>query len=587
MKTYTYVLNFLIILSSINLFSQTPSISCANCVESVADLRTATFNIDDIITTKSYYVGEKEGASTYKKTGEGANPSEDNGGTVIIGDVNSNRSRYEMIHTDDVDIKQFGARVDGTTDDSVFLNNYAQYCVANEKKFTIHKGDKCAITQDLDLKGIDIINIEGEIRGPENTITQIIIGNGSNNGTRTNTFINSAKNCVVVITGTVHSTITINAAKKLELHANAQNEDYHSVAYNRFHLGDIQELHIHGTNLYDNSNPNEPATLLETGWVNENKFFGGNIKTLLVDGEYPCNNNIFYGTMFEDFTGIFKIGYSNYFYDVRFEGLLNLTFASNVFNTRFYQSYYQYESDFFKKRGFFDVKNNSDPLAGPDGINDWTINDLGQLNGVAHQADLLYKERTIFEINPTKTDGLDPATFIYDYDTNPLEIELTDLASYDYFYDSGIFKITDPIAIKFSSDKDFFDPHLYLYDENGQKINNNPNSYDENGVTVEDPIVNILDLGGSWFDDTDLLNGDPLDESRFRFNENVPHPEGHIYDKNPVVFPIFPKGRVFYARLRVRIGVVPPERLDRSFNNFSISIIESKNNHTVIGQKVP
>lgn len=79
-------------------------------VESVDAMRLLTNSPDTIVTTDGRY-----GSHYFKKTGVLADASLDNGGTVI---VLSNGDKYELQYSGAVNVKWFGAKGDGVTDDA-------------------------------------------------------------------------------------------------------------------------------------------------------------------------------------------------------------------------------------------------------------------------------------------------------------------------------------------------------------------------------------------------------------------------------------------------------------------------------------
>ena len=456
----------------------------------------------------------------------------------------------------------FGVKGNNTDNDSTALQFMIDFInlLNGDKEFYIPENLFCKIDSTLDLSGIENIDIKGRISTNDNDIniqdienlnTEIKIGTTSNGSKPINVFISYIKGCVVTISGTVHSNITINSAPKLKIYGDGSSTTKYSVAYNRFYLGAIKVLNITCT---DTTIP---------GWVNENKFFGGNFKNITIDGSYPCNNNIFYATMLEDFTGDFQMGYSNYFYDVRFEGSLDLLFEEEVYDTRFYKSYHPYSPEFFKKRNF--------RLLGEASYN---VTDKGVLNGIIHQVDLIYKDKTVFEMNKNTK----PNVTIFTIDGDNLT---TPSSGHPEFYDSGKFKfpihpetgLPQPISIKIFSDEDFADARLQLFDINGILIDQ---TFFNNSTIAPSDLVNIINLGGQWKGYNNL--------NWYQFSANsIPNLTPSSSQK--AIFPIFPKNIAYYAQLKIRISPdlpTPPV----TFNNFSIVISESKDNNTVVGDNL-
>lgn len=89
-------------------------------VPNIASLRTINhLNLSAILVQGYYFAGDGGGGSYYLDPTDTS--SADNGGTIIVA---NDSSRWKLIVTNSyISIKQFGAKIDGTTDDSTIINN--------------------------------------------------------------------------------------------------------------------------------------------------------------------------------------------------------------------------------------------------------------------------------------------------------------------------------------------------------------------------------------------------------------------------------------------------------------------------------
>ncbi len=94
----------------------------------------ASLAVGNIVSTKGYYLPGDGGQGTYAVRAKNVDDV-DNGGKIILLD---NGNVAELITDETVNVKQFGAKGDGITDDTVAFQNMFS---ANYKKFYIPKGD--------------------------------------------------------------------------------------------------------------------------------------------------------------------------------------------------------------------------------------------------------------------------------------------------------------------------------------------------------------------------------------------------------------------------------------------------------------
>lgn len=422
-------------------------------------------------------------------------------------------SLADIVHS----VANFGAKGDGVADDTAALNATKDFILANGGVFFIPKKMTCLINGNVDLSMIKEVRIEGNIKGTNVTDT-LIVGYSTKMGTPTTYYINEVKNAILKLHGVMAGEATVNYADHFLIFADGNDDTKYSTAYSRFTLGRIKKLEITsvaGTN---------------SAWINENKFYGGRIDTLIIGGAYPHNNNIFYGTMFENFTADINNGTCNYFYDARLEGTINITFGTGTANNYFFRSHYSTKHAYLQNIETYGM----------------TIVNNGFDNGVFATPDLTHRKETFYELSPL-TYNFKIADFIRG------DNELTIRASYREFYDTGLVELTNPIGIVLKSDKDLFNVFLYAYDENKTLITTEP--------------VNFTNLnGGSW----DGAN------NRYHFNSSM-------VGTGRTGIPIYPNGTVKYFRYVVRTGA----SANQTFRYLKLIKIEPTNVYTKINPLTP
>lgn len=408
-------------------------------------------------------------------------------------------------------VEQFGAKGDGTTDDLSALMSAKDYVLANGGIFYIPKKANCFISGDLSLFGIRNVVIEGKVSG--DVSNKLTLGDSSVLGQPTDFYINDVRPLTLRVQGIMNGRVTVNMADHLMLFADGNNDQGYALAYSQFYLGRIKKLEI------------TSVAGTKSAWMNENKFFGGRVDNLIIGGSYPHNNNIFYGTMFENFTADINNGTCNYFYDVRLEGNCSITFGTGTANNYFFRSHYNTRHAYLQGIELFGI----------------TIVNNGFDNGVVGTPDLTHRKEKIYELNP-KSNNFKLENFTKN------ENDLTVNGSYREFYDTGLIELTNPLSLIFKSDRDLFNIFLYAYDA------------DRNLITTEPTDFTVMS-GGSW------------DSTNYRF-----HFGGALVGTGNTGVPVYPNGTVKYFRYVVRTGGT----LGEIFNYAKVIKIELNNKWTHI-----
>lgn len=107
----------------------------------------------------------------------------------------------------------------------------------------------------------------------------------------------------------------IDKCNQLTLYTNGSIASRGSIAYSRFHLGTVNRVIIDSEN---------------KGWINENSFYDGRIANVIIKGDYSHNQNIFYHPKMENSSISIEKGFSNCFYDIRFEGSNKVYFGKGT-----------------------------------------------------------------------------------------------------------------------------------------------------------------------------------------------------------------------------------------------------------------
>ena len=104
-----------------------PGTAAIQRVTSIAYLRTITPDVSKTACVTGYYTdGDGGGGYFYAVTGAAAGTYVDNGGTVIVPNTGNGSSAWLRVKSDYLNVKWFGAKGDGVTDDSTALTT----CVA-------------------------------------------------------------------------------------------------------------------------------------------------------------------------------------------------------------------------------------------------------------------------------------------------------------------------------------------------------------------------------------------------------------------------------------------------------------------------
>jgi hypothetical protein len=224
--------------------------------------------------------------------------------------------------------ESFGAKGDAATDDAAAFNLAIAHCLATTPHPTLHLTKDYKLMSTVDMKDIEILGINSNIRIYHAGIG-LIIGTTSGsislgNVTRyvgTNTITTPTIRMVKCYASHVH----IIGTQYLQLYADNSVDSTQRIPYNSFTFNTILDtLCITSTN--DAGTPTG-------GWINENHFYLDRVYRILMDGGYGHNNNYFQMGVIEG-SGTYitlNVGHHNYFTGARCESAPDtITFGSTT-----------------------------------------------------------------------------------------------------------------------------------------------------------------------------------------------------------------------------------------------------------------
>ena len=220
-----------------------------------------------------------------------------------------------------INVADYGAVGDGTTDDAVALTAAAAAALATGKTLYGLPGKTYRIESNVTMRRIHVDFSACTVLCVGAT-TRLVIGGYSQNAPNpTQRFYQIYRNggvngnCTCRVIGAKGQSIYIMYCDYLELYADTAAGDSGtdtSIAYSTFYLDNVAKL-VLTTNM---STPNSSVQ-----WINENTFFLKRTATLLIEGTYEHNGNMFYTGCFEGSATItVSVGSSNVFFGPRFEG---------------------------------------------------------------------------------------------------------------------------------------------------------------------------------------------------------------------------------------------------------------------------
>ena len=310
-------------------------------------------------------------------------------------------------------VKDFGAVGDGVTDDTAAFESCRDSCISTGKVFRVPSGTY-SLPSGVDLFGVAQIKSDGHLLTGA-TSTEIVVGSHATTAAANNYELFTT-NGTIKCAGMERGRLKFVDAHTLYLYAQGTPTDgggkYHAIAYSTFEFISVTKLH-----LSCNANGGVSA------WINENTFNCGRIvSTLLLDGDYNMNNNIFYSPRMEAIDFDILKGSGNIFYNCRFEGTNNFNFAAGTFNNQLYATW----------------SNFADTLVWGRDAATWTLTDAGDNNRII-PTHFLYTETQPLAL--VDVNNLDNAFKVNAGDPTKVEVVL----GFKTFVDTGLVPLRDKI----------------------------------------------------------------------------------------------------------------------------------------------
>jgi len=308
-------------------------------VDSIAELRTYRGFNDIAVILRGYY--EQGDGCDGKFYWDTSSTETDNGGTVIQA-TGVITGRWIRIYDDSINVRWFGAKGDGISDDiDSFLN------VQGFPSILIPKGTYY-LSGNVDFRSSFLHAIDAKIvlTDTDNYITLGGLSSASDNPKQhLKSILRSTANTnpEVIIMGAKGQHITIERCTYVQLMADSDATNAGSIAYSTFDFKYVNKIHL-------TTNPAPAGSLVQ--WINENIFNLNRVKEVLIEGTYVHNHNIFNAGSFESGAIINIVnGSSNCFYNIRGESGISVTFESGASFNKIIRTWSSSSVQFFREIG--------------------------------------------------------------------------------------------------------------------------------------------------------------------------------------------------------------------------------------------
>ena len=293
------------------------------CYDTVNDMKNATNLINGSFAKTYGFYAKNDGGGAFYKIRTVTNADVVNNMNLIA--LSNDNSLVAELMTDIVNVLQFGAKGDGITNDTLALQTASTYAQNNQLEFYVP--EKTFKSNALSFTLIPIITIKGNISGIEQNTEFLFDYAGLNSAPIIN--INKiTNNSILKMLGIESGEVNIRRAYKLLLTTDENTDRRHtSQCYNTFNLGFINQLEIY--------------VATQDGYINENLFIGGRFASIYLhgDGTFSPSENTFMKCFSEDTSINIAQGDNNIFYDIRAEGLQNITCGENAIGNVFHRTW--------------------------------------------------------------------------------------------------------------------------------------------------------------------------------------------------------------------------------------------------------
>lgn len=402
--------------------------------------------------------GEKSGVIVPASTGT------DDGGSFH--DLN-NGLQFKTQFGDGVYVEQFGGVTVDTTDRTTRWEACRDYCLADvfNRQFRAKYGQH-QLPSGVNLYALVFVDIKGNIVASDE-FQEVIIGSNVVQANPSRYFFRNG-NCTLKVEGMSRGHVEFLRFEGLHLFATNETgvtTTKYNVSYSNFYFTEVDRF-IMETNTVSGT----------TAWMNENKFFGARIRqSLTMTGDYPMNNNAFYGFKMEGITITLDAyngslgAHSNTWHDTRFEFNMIFNFGVGTFNNTFINTWANFSFVGFVGRN----------------AGSWTINDLGENNDIVTMQHTYTDAETVFDINS------DSANYRWDHFEKQGN-QLKNRKTFTPFMDTGLIPLDNPIWFVIETDaNNIFNYFVEIFDDNGNRI-------------YED--LNVVQAGLQWNDTFDYYD---------------------------------------------------------------------------------
>lgn len=335
-------------------------------------------------------------------------------------------------------IKRYGAKGDGVSDDTGAINTTAENCRNFNLPLTA-PGGIYKITADINLRFIKRINFEGDII-TSNTSAFVNIGNRSADGAGCELKFKTIPR--MSVKGLKNSLVSFVSCETMSIFADGDDSESSSTAYTQFYGAYCKNIVIDSIGS-------------AIGWINENIFRIKRIENISFSGNYQHNNNHFEHCNLEKGTVHFGMARNNYI-SARCEGDITVTgedAQANFIEREYYYLHYfgedvtedeigtvisypvnklQTEKELYK----LDMFNKVFP------VNSVRFNENGTFSGVTYtpvfKSNLIKIDKTFALKMKCSEPGLRVQLNFYDADKNRITAEVENFADGKMSYiDSG------------------------------------------------------------------------------------------------------------------------------------------------------
>lgn len=246
--------------------------------------------------------------------------------TTLIGDMADNGDFAEILEGELFNNLENKTRRDFCT--ATFfesLPSVVEFCKVHNRIFYVPYGETLDIDEALDLTGLDVA-IYGEVNVTHHGVG-LIVGGNSHTGDIRNIYIRNVKHASysngdisVRCVGLMRGKVEIERADVIQLYADGDIDEIHSIGYSSFDIGTCRKLILIDKEGADG-----------LGWINENIFNINRVtEELLIEGHtFSHDNNVFLKPCLEGAKLTLKKCCRNKFYDVRSEGNFSASFDEN------------------------------------------------------------------------------------------------------------------------------------------------------------------------------------------------------------------------------------------------------------------